>query len=262
MRPGDGTLGAEAVADGIQDLVAIKAKDVLLLGAKRQHASALAEHHQVVAGIGLVEKLDLRTDAHGHVLARRANVDQEAVTHFGGGGGLDPRQRHEPVLAQLQHARRALDRCLVVLAVLQEFLRDLTVLGVLPEADHHARGRGDFLAKVLDGDLGGPVALRRVGDLRMLQQLRLGADKRLVRVDHASLVVLHGILGNLVCLRLRGLAFVGELIWGLVLELLKEVLPRGIHQPLGRNLLLHAHLCNCGARERPDQWAEPRGYPM
>mmetsp|Transcript_52487 Transcript_52487/g.156595 ORF Transcript_52487/g.156595 Transcript_52487/m.156595 type:complete len:238 (+) Transcript_52487:956-1669(+) len=234
MPPTQGALGAEAVTDGVEDLLAVQAVDVLLLRSKRQHAGTLAEHHQPVPSVGLIEEGDAGSDAHGEVLARGADPDEQAVPQDRVASAVfHARQRVTPVLPQPQLDRRPLG-CLVVFGVLEQLVRDLTVLGVLGQEDKNPLGTRDALAQVVAGHLCGPVTLDRGGDLRVPDELGLGAHKWLLRIDGLVVLVLREFLGYLVRLRLRGLSFGRGRCRLLPLQLGIAVLPRRIHETLGR----------------------------
>mmetsp|Transcript_73110 Transcript_73110/g.194229 ORF Transcript_73110/g.194229 Transcript_73110/m.194229 type:complete len:415 (-) Transcript_73110:22-1266(-) len=243
VSPSDGALRPEAVRDGVEDLVAVEAEDVLLLRPEGQHAGALAEHDQAVPRVGLVEQRELRADAHGQVLAGRAHVDEQAVSDVGGRVGLGVRQRDEPVLRKLQHARRRADGRLVVLGLLEEPLGDLAVLRVLGKTDVDARGLRDPLLQVLDGDLRGTLALGLVGYQGLLEQLGLSSNKRLVGVRHAGDGDLDRFLGNGVGLLPRSLALVRERGRGPALQLGKHVLALVVDKAFGRRRLVAQHGC-------------------
>mmetsp|Transcript_10432 Transcript_10432/g.24533 ORF Transcript_10432/g.24533 Transcript_10432/m.24533 type:complete len:248 (+) Transcript_10432:1537-2280(+) len=210
MAPSHASLLPDSICNGVEDLLAVNPEDVLLLRAQRQHASALAENHQLVDSVGLVKETRDCADAHGHVLARCAHIDEEAVTKLRDDRLLGPWQRLQEVCGHLHRHRRALDGSLVVMGVFQQLLCERAVLRVLRKDEQDSCGASNAQVQVLDGHLCSTCGLRLVRNFRVLEELGLSTHKGLVRVGHAGDVGVHDILGDRFRHGLRG----GDLLLG------------------------------------------------
>mmetsp|Transcript_118012 Transcript_118012/g.280135 ORF Transcript_118012/g.280135 Transcript_118012/m.280135 type:complete len:208 (+) Transcript_118012:1451-2074(+) len=195
------------MADRFQDLVLIKAVDVLLLRSDRKHACSLAEDDQAVILVGFLKLAMIGTYAHGGVFSRSAYVDEEWVRHIQDRNSLQPGlcegQGVLPVTCHCNFDGRLCDRILGITGMLQHGLRTSSARDILGKDQHDSICFLDCFCDRLRCHSSVAACFIIIVDPGLLQQHGHGTHKGLVHIRHLGHVIVGDRLCQLICFFLR-----------------------------------------------------------